>query len=144
MATDNRTLMSRFVNEIWSRGDKSVVNELLSRDFVRYEPGDPQAYRGPEGLKQRVDFYRKAFPDLVVTIDDMVVEGDKGAVLWTARGTHRGPLGHIPATGKNVTTPGISMIRFRNGKIEEERGIWDTLGFAQQLGAIPEELAHKA
>jgi predicted ester cyclase len=77
-------------------------------------------------------------PDLRVTIDDMIAEGDRVALRWTTSGTQRGaldtPLGVAPPSNRPVSIPGINIFRIAGGKIAEEWIVWDTLGSAQQVG----------
>ena len=101
----------------------------------------PARLRGPEGYKQVVTLYRTAFPDAHFTIEEMVVEGDSIALLWTFRGTHKGDLMGITPTGKSITNPGITISHFANGKIVEERAIWDERHLYQELGVTPPEPA---
>ncbi len=79
-----------------------------------------------------------AFPDLRVKNEDVIVEEDKVAVRWTARGTHNGQLMNIPPTGKQVTLKGIDILRIDNGRIAERWGEFDALGMLSQLGVIPQ------
>ncbi len=78
-----------------------------------------------------------AFPDIHLTIDDMVAEGDKVAVRITMTGTHKGEFMGIPPTNKKVTIWAINIYRIAGGKIVEELGKADTLGLMQQLGVVP-------
>lgn len=96
-----------------------------------------RAHGGIEGEKQAVRMYRAVFPDLQFTIEDMVGEGDRVAVAYTARGTHQGELMGVPATDKQVVVTLISILRIGNGKITEQRINWDTLGMLRQLGIVP-------
>lgn len=137
MSDENKGLARKFVEQIWTVGNENLADELLSNDFVRHEPGEEGPFRGRESFKERVRFYRTAFPDLVVKIDDLVAEGDKVAIRWTAQGTQRGALGEIPASNRRFVTSGCGILRIRDGKIVEDVESWDTLGFMQQLGAIP-------
>ena len=73
-----------------------------------------------EVYKQEVNSYFVGFPDLQYTIEDMVAEGDKVAVRWTGRGTHKGEFWGVAPTGKEATMRGISIIRIEGGKILEE------------------------
>ena len=84
-----------------------------------------------------INGYRTAFPDLQMSVDDMVAEGDRVAVRWTARGTNTGPLMNMPASGKVATVTGISILTLSGGKVAEQRSNWDTLGMLQQFGVIP-------
>jgi steroid delta-isomerase-like uncharacterized protein len=78
-----------------------------------------------------------AYPDLQITIEDMIAEGDKVVVRYTFRGTQEGETQGIPPTGNHVTVTGIFMCRCEGGKIVEEWENWDDLGLLQQLGVIP-------
>jgi steroid delta-isomerase-like uncharacterized protein len=92
---------------------------------------------GLAGFKKHVTTYRTAFPDLAMAVDEILADGNKVTVRWTARGTHKGTLLGIQPTGKEITTTGISLIRIAAGKVAEHWVTWDTLGMMQQLGAVP-------
>ena len=95
------------------------------------------AIGGPEGVRQEVSLYRKAFPDLVFAIEDIIAEGDKVATRITASGTHERDLPGIPATGKRVTIGGMVLTRYQNGKAVEAWVKFDFLGLYRQLGVLP-------
>ena len=78
-----------------------------------------------------------ASPDLHITVEDQVAEGDKVVTRYTTRGTHQGPFMGIPPTGKHVTVTGIVITRFANCKEVEEWANADWLGLLQQLGVVP-------
>jgi predicted ester cyclase len=78
-----------------------------------------------------------AFPELHVTIEDLIAEGDKVVVRMTMHGTQQGALGSIPPTGKQVALSTIDVVRIAGGQIAEEWGIDDRLGLLQQLGLVP-------
>ena len=78
--------------------------------------------------------YRTTFPDLQVTVDDLIAEGDQIVARWTARGTHRGELMGTAPTGKAATIMGIIIDRFAGGRIAEEWVHYDALSMLQQLG----------
>ena len=141
----NKTVARRFLEEVWNKGNLAVLNEITAKDHVNSGPGTlPGLPAGPEGAKQLVTVYRNAFPDVHFTIDEQIAEGDKVVTRWTARGTHKGELLGIPATGKSSTVTGIGVDRIVNGKIVESWGIFDQFGMMQQLGVIPTpELAAK-
>jgi predicted ester cyclase len=79
---------------------------------------------------------RAAFPDLQLTVEDIIAEGDRVAVNLTARGTHRGTFQGIAPTGKTVTVSAFEVVRIENGKLVEHWGGPDTLNLLQQLGAV--------
>jgi predicted ester cyclase len=93
------------------------VDELLSLAYVNHDA--PPEASGREGVKQIISMFRAAFPDSQITIDDIVAEGDKICARTTTRGTHRGPLFGIAATGKAVAVAGLIMDRFADGRIVE-------------------------
>ncbi len=93
--------------------------------------------QGPEGWKQVAGMYLNAFPDVILTIDDLIAEGDKVVVRWTARGTDRGELAGVAPSGRPVTVPGIIISRVLNGRIVENHEIFDNLGMFQQIGTLP-------
>jgi steroid delta-isomerase-like uncharacterized protein len=136
-AKDLRALMRRFLDE-WNKGEAAamtVIDEIYAPDFVAHSGGVD--IRGINKVKQSMKEEFSAFPDLHYTIDDMVVEGDKVAARYTMTGTHKGEYMGIPATNKKVTVRAIAIDRIVGGKFVEEWGMYDTLSFMQQLGAIP-------
>src|SRR5687767_14717149 len=141
----NKTISRRFFEEVFGKGKLAVADEIIVKDLVNSDPGNPPGLlSGIEGTKQLVTMYRSAFPDVHFTIDEQIAEGDKVMTRWTAHGTHQGELAGIPATGKSSTVTGIAVDRLVNGKITESWGIFDEFGMMQQLGVIPTpELAVK-
>ena len=135
-AEDNRVIVQRWIEEIWNKGNLAVADEIVAANFANYDPAGPMLEPGRSGLKKQVALYRTAFPDLQVTIEDIVSEGNKVVIRWKAHGTHRGDLMGIPATGREATLMGISINKIVNGKIVEHRTNWDVLGLMQQLGVM--------
>jgi steroid delta-isomerase-like uncharacterized protein len=133
----NKTIAERFNEDVWGRGDEAALEELLAPDFVDHGalPGQTP---DREGHKQILAAFRSAFPDLSVTTDDIIAEGDKVVSRWTARGTHEGELMGIAPTGKEVTITGIDVLRIAEGKVVERWAEYDALGMMQQLGVVPE------
>ena len=103
-------------------------------DFVGH--GGGRTFTHADGLAEAKG-WRKAFPDLKVTVDMTVAEGDLVCVRWTARGTNTGTGNGIPATGKRVETSGTAIFRFVDGKIAEEWTAANTVGLMRQLGLLP-------
>jgi steroid delta-isomerase-like uncharacterized protein len=132
---DNKAVIRRFQEEVFSQGKLTVVDEFCPPNFIYHTPIGP--IHGLEGFKQFANMYRTAFPDLQVPIEDMIAEADKVVARWTARGTHKGDLMGIPPTGKQVTVPGIVIGRFEGGKFVEGWVEFDALGMMQQLGVVP-------
>jgi steroid delta-isomerase-like uncharacterized protein len=136
MAFDNAAIVRRFLDDVWTKGNLGVVDELVAPDGVSHDPisGDIQ---GVAAIKAQVTEYRAAFPDLRFAVLDILVSGDRACVRWTATGTHKAPLMGIPATGQTHSVDGVSVCRITNGKLVEQWPVWDTLKFAQNLGIVP-------
>lgn len=133
MSESNKQLYRRMIEEGFNKGNLDVVDELVSPDHVNHSDN----VKGLEGYKGFISMYRSAFPDLKMTIEEQVAEGDKVVNRWIATGTHQGELMGIPPTGKAISTTGIYIARLKDGKIIEEWGNFDALGMMQQLGIIP-------
>src|SRR5947209_9301219 len=119
-AEENKALNHRFFEEFWDQKNLAVADELMAPDHVNHTAGSPPGLPpGPEGFKQFASVYFTAFPDLRITIDDLVAEGDKVVTRWTTRATHKGDLMGIPPTSKQVTITGITIDRIDGGKIVE-------------------------
>ena len=135
MSERNTRVVRRAFEEVYNQGLLDAVDELVSRDFVAH--AGPQVILGPEGMKQYVAALREAFPDLHLTIDDQVAEGDRVATRWTATGTHRGPFHGLPPTGKRGVWSGIGIDRVVGGVVIECWIHADELALLRHLGAIP-------
>ena len=133
----DKALVRQFVEEIFNRGNMSVVDKLFAADFVEHEELPPGIPRDREGVIQLTSMLRSAFPDFKATIDDIIAEGDKVVIRQTWTGTQKGEFMGIPPTGKSVSIGVIDIIRMADGKVVEHWGQMDSLGMMQQLGAIP-------
>jgi steroid delta-isomerase-like uncharacterized protein len=134
---DNKALIRQLFEEVWNKGNIAFAQEVASANWVAHGNLPGQETPGLEGVRGFITIYRTAFPDMHLTIEDQVAEGDKVVTRWRASATHLGPLMGIPATGKRVTVSGIGIHRIARGKIVEQWGIDDTLGLMQQLGLVP-------
>ena len=135
MPAGNEAIVRRLIEEVLSRGQTGLLAELVAADHVGHGPfGD---HYGPEGMRIAVAEYRTAFPDLRVTVEDLVAEGDKVVHRFTLRGTHTGPFLGIPPTGRVVTAVGIAIDRLAGGKVAESWLSLDALNLLRQLGAGP-------
>ena len=118
------------------QGLVALFNELFAPNYVNHSAPANQNDRAAR--EQAIRSYRAAAPDLRVTIDDMIAEGDKVALRWTTHGTERGPVrtpfGIAPPTDRPISIPGVNIFRIANGQIAEEWIVWDTLSWAEQLG----------
>lgn len=134
--TNNKRLTDRVWEEVWHRGDLDRIEEFFAPGFVRHDPG--RELHGPEQNRQFIRALRTAFPDLRVTVEDQIAEGDKVCVRYRFEGTHKGTFNGMPPTNKQVGYSGILIYRILNNRIAEQWTEFDLLGFVKQLGAIPE------
>jgi steroid delta-isomerase-like uncharacterized protein len=132
---DNKTLVRRFYEEVWDQGNTEFAYEVFADDYVRHDLRATDALPGPEGQKKIADDFRAAFPDLRVTVDLVIGEGDYVVGRWTMNGTHSRPWGATEPTGRRATFSGVNIYRFENGKVAEIWNHRDDLGLAEQLGA---------
>src|SRR3989337_712839 len=89
---ENKTVVRRFLEEIFTAGNLELVDELFAPDYVLHDPVVPDEVSGPEGMKRYVSMYRAAYPDTHFTIEDQIAEGDEVVTRWTGQGTHEGEL----------------------------------------------------
>ena len=144
MSEGNKLVIRRSFEELWNKGNLSLADELFTPNYEHHDASSPDFGRGPESEKKRAALYRTAFPDLQLTIEDIIAEGQTVVARWSCRGTHKGDLSGIAPTGKQVTISGVSIARFTNGKMVEGWVNWDALGLMQQLGVVPELARTKA
>jgi predicted ester cyclase len=136
-AKDLRALTRRWFEE-YNKGKAAatvVADEFCATDFVLHGAGIDIPLL--KDFKQKESEWYDAFPDMHVTIDDMVAEGDKVAMRITMTGTHKGEYMGIPPTNRKVTLWAIEIDRVVGCKFVEGWTRYDTLGLMQQLGAIP-------
>ena len=149
MSEHNKAIVRRLFAELWNNGNLSVADQLFTPNYTHHDSSSPDFGHGPESERKRATLYRTAFPDLRLTIEDLISEGETVMARWSSRGTHKGELNGIAPTGKQVTISGVTIARFVNGKMSEGFVNWDALGLMQQLGVVPQlagkdQLAAKA
>jgi steroid delta-isomerase-like uncharacterized protein len=138
MSEENKAVVRRFnelVEEYWRTGDADAFDEVVAPDFVHHAPGLPPDL---EGMKQTLPMFRAAFPDMRLTEEDVIAEGDKVVDRVTVRGTHEGELMGVPPSGNRVEFMETHISRIADGKIVERWSQWDAMGMMQQVGAVPE------
>jgi len=136
----NKEIVQRILNEFWRAGKTSVLDQLLASDVTNHELSK-EPVSGRNAYKEWATGFRQVtatgFPDLDITLDALVAEGDLVAKRWTFRGTHSGDYMGIPASGRRVAMAGITIYRLQGGQVRETWWNYDALGMMQQLGAIP-------
>ncbi|MFC4248770.1 ester cyclase [Natribaculum luteum] len=133
--SDGAELAQRLIEEVWSKGQLEVIDEIVSEDYVDYFAGEPNV-RGREGLKEYVTETRESFPDFGKDIEGLVVNGDSVALRFTATGTHEGEYGGIEPTGKEISFAGSIFFHIDDGEITATYESADMLGLMEQLDAV--------
>ncbi len=124
--------VTRLYDEVFNAARPEVADQIVAPAFVVH--GTPRTdARGPEAIKATERLLRAAFPDLHFTLDDMIAEGDRVAVRWSMRGTHRAEFMGVPATGRQVCLQACVIFRIENGCIAELWPVIDHAGLLQQL-----------
>ena len=131
----NKALVRRFYEEVWNRGNVEIADKIFAENYARHDLRPGNALPGPAGQKKIAADFRAAFPDLRMTIDLIVAEGDMVAARWTTEGTNMGHWGDVPPTDKHARFSGVNIFRIAQGKVVELWNHRDDLGVMQQLGA---------
>jgi steroid delta-isomerase-like uncharacterized protein len=131
---NHRTLVQRYYDELWNRWDLGLVDRLLADDLT-FRGSLGVQVQGRAGFRRYVELVRRAFPDFHNTVEDLLVDGDRVAARLTYRGTHRGALFGMAASGRVVSYGGLALFRIRDGRIADGWVLGDTLGLLRQLGA---------
>jgi steroid delta-isomerase-like uncharacterized protein len=134
MSEENKAVVRGYLEQIWNKGRFDRFEEFMGKDLV---PHGAAGVTDVENAKQSAAGFRSAFPDVQVSLEDEIAEGDKVVARFTISGTHQGDLPGLPATGKKAVWSGITIFRVVGGKIVEFWLQGDNLGMMQQLGAIP-------
>jgi predicted ester cyclase len=133
-AEANKAAIRRYFGEVWNKGNMGVLDEVMAPHYVRHLTG---AALDREGQRQRILGFRRGFPDLHLTVEELLAEGELVSFRLTLAGTHQGPFLGVAPTGKPMRTVAIDIARFEGGKVVEQWGVTDTLAILQQLGAAP-------
>jgi steroid delta-isomerase-like uncharacterized protein len=130
---ENKEIVRGYVQAILVKRDFSKFSQFTAPGFYIDRSAVPEAIRGEQGLHTQMDMLYSAFPDLKLSIVDMVAEGDKVVVRFEAPGTHQGVFGGIQPTGRRAVWKGLVMYHVVDGKITEAWADWDDYGLIQQL-----------
>jgi len=122
LTEENKDIVRRGIEELWNKGNVAVADELFAINFINHDVVDTPEIYNLEAYKQSINDTRIDFPDLHVTVEEQIAEGDKVVTRWTCTGTHKGRSGtmDIAPTGKTVTIEGVTIDHIAGGKILEE------------------------
>jgi steroid delta-isomerase-like uncharacterized protein len=135
-ASEHNKAAAREEFDVWSTGAIERLDDLVARDVVHHDPYDPNAAEGLGGMKRTIELNRTAFPDMRLSVEDQVAEGDKVVTRWSGEMTHLGELAGVTPTGNRVTISGITIDRFEDGKIVEAWRSMDMLALLRGIGAL--------
>lgn len=117
----NKAIARRFVDEVLNRENLDALNQIMTDDAVLYHPVKDQPVRGVKEIRRMIESYFTAFPDMKVTLDTIVAEGEYVALHVKCRGTQKGAFGDLPATNQKLDWIALNILTIRNGKIVEQR-----------------------
>jgi steroid delta-isomerase-like uncharacterized protein len=122
-----------FFEAVFNEGRLDAIEDFVTLDHANHDPTAPPVPAGPQGVRQLVENYREAFPDLAFSIEDIFACGDRVAHRWTFTGTHEGEMLGVAPTGRRVEVTGIELNRIVDGKIADSWAISDAAGLKEQL-----------
>lgn len=138
MTEKNDTIAHRWFEEVWNKGREDAIDEMYGEGCIAHglSDGTGKEPHGPAGFKPFFHSFRSAFPDIQITVEDTVCEGDKIVIRCRVRATHTGDGLGIQASGKPVDFNGVAIIRVSDGKIIEAWNHFDFINMYQQIEAF--------
>lgn len=136
MGHDIRELARKSNQEIWFKGQPDAIDKYFADDF-RWQTPMPGVSPDRSGYKQFVQLYLGSFDDLTGSVQNVIVEGDLAVIHWLTSARHSGDFMGIKATNRHVQWTGITLQRYRDGKVAEEWSYPDAIGLMGQLDALP-------
>jgi steroid delta-isomerase-like uncharacterized protein len=129
-----KEVVTSYLDAVWQEGNHAAIDEYVSPAFLQHAKG---TIPGRDGLKAFFNMLNSGFSNLEYHVEDMIAEDDKVLWRWSLNATNTGAFMGMPATGKNVSLTGMSLVRVADGQIVEHWGEQDMLGLLQQLGIVP-------
>ena len=135
-AEENKAIVRRMTEEVYNQGAIERIDHFFAASYVHHDPASPHVL-DRDGLKEVLRAFRAGCPDLHITIDELLADGDTVTKRWTYHATHTGDLSGMLPTGKHITMSGLELFRLANGKLAECWLSYDNLSLMHQLGVIP-------
>jgi steroid delta-isomerase-like uncharacterized protein len=132
-----RSFAQRFITA-WNSHDVEQIKQFYTEDYEGVDVNEPEPHYGFAGVRLNFLNYYRAFPDLQFTVETVIDDGNQLALVWHGRGTHRGKLLNIPATGRPVTIRGVSILTVDADLISKALYIWDVAGVLRSIGLLPD------
>ena len=133
--------LDRFIQDlmtVWNSHDIDRAVKLYALDYVGEDVARAIRHQGQAGIRKFISTYLAAFPDLEFAADEIVSDGDRAALMWTARGTHRGAIMNIPPTDRPIMIRGASLLTVKANLVHRATYIWDLAGLLRNIGLLPE------
>lgn len=118
--------------------DLERVACFYSPEYEGIDVAERAPHHGPQGIRENLQRYFEAFPDLHISADELLVQGDRAALAWTGRATHLGRLLNIPPTGRQVTLRGVAILTVQDNQVRRLLQVWDVAGLLRTIGLLPE------
>jgi len=141
LSEHNAAIVWRVVEEIWNRGDLDLTDSLFAPSYVNHHGLISDLVRGPEAIKVSVALYRAAFPNLWITVHELIAQGETVALRWTARNTESDERTALAPSTSRGTLAGMTFCGLVEDKIAESWTSWDTADVLRRLGVVPAERA---
>jgi len=132
---ENKRLIRRYIEEVVNTGNVDEIERFISPDYCEIHEGKKH-HVGIAGAKEHVLGVRRTYPDLILTMDRQIAEGDWVATCITARGTHKGSWLGMKPTGRPVCYTGVNIEKVENGRISEHGGAANLLLQRLEIGAV--------
>lgn len=135
MSAENKALVHRWFEEVWNKKRESAIREILDPDVIVHGLGEAgETMRGPESFVGLWKKFVATFPDIRVTVERVVAEGEYVVALCSVRGNHTGKGLGVEPTNKEILFTGMVMLRVKNGRFAEGWNSFDFLSLYQQVG----------
>ncbi|MEQ8433752.1 MAG: ester cyclase [Oceanicaulis sp.] len=132
----NREILRLQIEDLWGKGRVELIDQLYTDDVTDHMPlpGQPP---GVSGLRQVVEQFHAALPDLQITVHGVLAEEDRALDFWTLEATHTGEVMGLAPTGNRIRFSGIDMVRIRDGRISDIWHVEELLQMIVQMGGDP-------
>ena len=138
MSQEYETFLHRWFEEVWNQGREQAIDEMFAEDGIAHglKTSEGETIRGADMFKSLFRSFRQAFPNMHVTVEDTVTQGDKIAARCTIRAVHEGEGVGVSPTNQPVEFTGLAIVKMRDGKIVEAWNEFDFMKMYSQLGAL--------
>ena len=134
-AQQNKELARKIYEQCLNKRNFDLLNEIVSEEYTGV-----LGKKGAAGFREPMEALIRSFPDMQWILTNLIAEDDKVFASWKVQGTHKNPFNNIPATGKTITSDGMGVLIFKNGKVISTQVLTDRLGFMQAMEVLPADI----